>query len=102
MRVFLVATFLLALLAVGVVLSNLETPETVSLRWGPWVAFEGPLPSAIVAALFVGAGLLGLPLLVSNLLLRTRLRRLERVVRTPAAPTADPLTGGDAEPTRRL
>ncbi|MDR5708279.1 MAG: hypothetical protein QN172_10915 [Armatimonadota bacterium] len=102
MRVFLIATSVLALLAVGVVLSNLQTTETVSLRWGPWVAFQGPLPSAIVAALFVGAGVLGVPLLVSNLLLRGRVGRLERLGRTPAVPAAEPFPGGDAEPTRKL
>ncbi len=102
MRTFLAGTFVLAVLAVGVVLSNLQTTETVSLRWGPWVAFQGPLPSAVVAALFVGAGILGLPLLLANLLLRNRIRRLERLSRTPTAPAAEPTAGSDAESTRRL
>lgn len=96
------ALSVLALLAVGVVLSNLQTTETVSVRWGPWVAFQGPIPSAIVAALFVGAGILGVPLLVSNLLLHGRVGRLERLRRTPTALSTEPLPGGDAEPTRKL
>jgi len=102
MGVFLAATSVLALLAVGVILSNLQTTELVSIRWGPWVAFEGTVPSAIVASLFVGAGILGIPLLVSNLLLRSRVGRLERLSRVSPAPAADPMTGGGAEPTRKL
>ncbi len=102
MRALLFGTFVLALLAVGVVLSNLQTTDTVSLRWGPWTVFTGPLPSAIVAALFVGAGILGLPLFLSNLLLRGRIRRLERLTRTPLPPAAPATSESDAESTRRL
>jgi hypothetical protein len=99
MRTALVAFLLVAILAIGVILSNLQATELVSVRWGPWIVFTGALPSAIVAALFLGAAVVGLPLLVANLVLGSRVRRLERTTTLPPPP---PRAGPDAEATRRL
>lgn len=95
MRVALVTFLLVAVLAIGVILSNLQTTELVSVQWGPWTVFTGALPSAIVAALFTGAVIVGIPLLVVNLVLASRVRRLERAL--PPAPSRP-----NAEATRRL
>lgn len=98
MRTALMSFLLVAVLAIGVILSNLQATELVSVRWGPWTVFTGALPSAIVAALFLGAVVVGLPLLVANLVLGSRVRRLERTMTLPPPPRGGP----DTEATRRL
>ncbi len=98
MRTAFVSFFLVALLAIGVILSNLQQTELVSVRWGPWIVFTGAVPSAIVAALFLGAAVVGLPIFVANLILGRRVRQLERTATLPLLP---PQGGPDTGTTRR-
>lgn len=98
MRTAFVSFLLVALLAIGVILSNLQQTELVSVRWGPWIVFTGAVPSAIVAALFLGAAVVGLPLFVANLILVRRVRQLERTTTLPPPP---PQGGPDTGTTRR-
>lgn len=89
MRGFLVVLFVLAVLAVVLVLSNAQEVTPVSLRLALWWLPPTTLPVAIVAALFLGAAIAGLPLLVANALLRRRLSHLHQISSQRPAATSE-------------
>jgi uncharacterized integral membrane protein len=94
MRGFLAVLLVLAVLAVVLVLSNAQDVTPVSLRLAFWWLPPTTVPVAIVAALFLGAAIAGLPLLVSNAALRRRAVHLKQS--TSQAVSATP------EETRRI
>jgi RsiW-degrading membrane proteinase PrsW (M82 family) len=81
MRWFFVALVLLALASVALLLSNAGTSERYPLRVAGQVVVRDTPVTLVVLALFVGAGLAGLPLAVSNWWLRRRVSQLEKAVR---------------------
>ncbi len=91
MRLFAAALSVLAVLSVVLVLSNAGASDRFALRVVGWTVLHGTLPTLLVAALFAGAVVAGLPLAVANWWLGRRVRHLERRLRAagPAGGPAD-------------
>ncbi|MER3456506.1 MAG: hypothetical protein C4304_06405 [candidate division GAL15 bacterium] len=81
MRWFFVALVLLALVSVALLLSNAGASDRYPLRVAGRLLVEDTPVTLVVLALFVGAGVAGLPLAVSNWWLRRRVAHLERSLR---------------------
>ncbi|MDR5684276.1 MAG: LapA family protein [Armatimonadota bacterium] len=85
----LAVLLVLAVLAVLLVLSNAHDVTPVSLRLAFWWLPPTTVPVAIVGALFVGAAIAGLPMLVANVLLRRRVAHLEQSAARTAPATVE-------------
>jgi hypothetical protein len=78
MRIFLFALFVLAAFSVVLLLSNTGSADLYSLRLVGWTVVHDTVPTLLVAALFAGAAVAGVPLALANWWLRRRVGQLER------------------------
>ncbi len=81
MRLLAGVVFVLAVLSVVLVLSNAGASDRYPLRLAGWTVLHDTLPTLLVAVLFAGAAIAGLPLSVANWWLRRRVTGLERELR---------------------
>ncbi len=78
MRILLFALVVLAVLSVALLLSNTGSAELYTLRLVGRTVVQDTVPTLVVAALFCGAAVAGVPLALANWWLRRRLGHLER------------------------
>ncbi|MDQ7800424.1 MAG: hypothetical protein QN188_05325 [Armatimonadota bacterium] len=89
MRLLAGVVFVLAVLSVVLVLSNAGASDRYPLRLAAWTVLHDTLPALLVAVLFAGAAIAGLPLGVANWWLRRRVAGLERELRAVRQARAD-------------
>jgi hypothetical protein len=80
MRLVGAVVVVLASVSVVLVLSNMDS-QPYALRLAGWTVLHGTVPTLVVAALFAGATVAGLPLALANWWLRRRLAQAERQLR---------------------